>query len=88
MRKIKIVELINGLDLEGVSARLADDDFILSVEGELEERFSSIERMSEVLNSRSRTQDSDRLDEVDQAICLAYREQVESLKEIASRQQG
>lgn len=69
----KLVTLINNLDLKGVSARYTEPDFILEVDGLLEERFDNIEEMSETLNARSRVQNSDRLDEIDQTICEAAR---------------
>ena len=67
----KIVSLINGLNLDGVTARKAGDSFILEVDGLLGESFSSLPEMSECLNVRSRNVGSEYLDEVDHAICDA-----------------
>lgn len=73
----KLVGLINELNLEGVTARKVDDAFILEVDGLLEESFSSLPEMSECLNVRSRVRTraagSERLDEIDHAICDAAR---------------
>ena len=78
-KRIKnLVDLINGLDLEGVSARYTgtpkNPDFILEIEGRFEERFDDIEDMSECLNFRNKQEDDGLLDDVDQAICEAARE--------------
>ena len=70
----RIINLVNNLELKGVSARLADGDIILEIEGQFEERFDSLEEMSECLNARSHGDENPYLDEVDQAICFAARE--------------
>jgi hypothetical protein len=78
-KRIKnLVDLINSLNLERVSARYTgtprNPDFILEIEGRFEERFDDIEDMSECLNFRNKQEDDGLLDDVDQAICEAARE--------------
>jgi hypothetical protein len=77
-KKIKdLVGLINRLDLEGVSARYTgtprNPDFILEIEGRFEERFETLDEMSECLNFRNKQENDGLLDDVDQAICEAAR---------------